>query len=214
MACGHVFTDGYFRPDIAAAIFSKTMEYQKVGYDVEGQRHVSARMVERVARYIPDGAWMDVGVGNGSLIFTAAEWGYTPVGVDLRQENVEALRKLGFEAYAFDFGQLDQAGRFSVISMADVLEHMPSPSKGLIDAYRLLQPGGALLLSMPNLDSVAWKLLDANRSNPYWGELEHYHNFGRVRLYSLLREHGFTPASYGVSQRYRVCMEVIALRNG
>jgi hypothetical protein len=49
--------------------------------------------------------------------------------------------------------------------------------------------------------------------NPYWGEIEHYHNFGRRRLYALLEEHGFEPARYGVSFRYRACMEVIARRS-
>ena len=57
-----------------------------------------------------------------------------------------------------------------------------------------------------------WRLLDAVNANPYWGELEHYHNFGRARLYALLIEYGFEPLHYRVSERYRVCMEVIARR--
>jgi protein O-GlcNAc transferase len=63
--------------------------------------------------------------------------------------------------------------------MADVLEHMPYPKKRLAAAHRLLQPGGALFVSMPNRDSMVWRLLDAAEANPYWAELEHYHNFGR-----------------------------------
>jgi hypothetical protein len=59
--------------------------------------------------------------------------------------------------------------------------------------------------------NMVWWLLDANGVNPYWGEIEYYHNFSRKRLYALLEEHGFRPAEYHVSERYRVCMEVIAL---
>lgn len=210
--CAHVFTDGYFSADVLAAIFEHAHDHQKPGWAFEQQRVVSARMVERVARHAESGVWLDVGFGNGSLLFTAAEWGFTPVGLDLRPSSVEAMRKLGIEAHCLDVATLDEPERFSVVSMADVLEHMPFPQDGLAAARRLLRPGGVLFASMPNYDCMAWRLLDSDNANPYWGELEHFHNFSRVRLYALMRDLGFEPIGYGVSERYRVCMEVIARR--
>jgi 2-polyprenyl-3-methyl-5-hydroxy-6-metoxy-1,4-benzoquinol methylase len=210
--CGHVFTDGWLTDAACAIVFSRTNESQKIGWQIEPQRLVSARMVAKVARHVADGAWLDVGFGNGSLIFTADEFGYEAVGVDLRRDNVDGLKALGYEAYDMSLEKLDQPGRFSVISMADVLEHMPFPKAGLEDARRLLRPGGLLFLSMPNLDSELWRFLDRTRSNPFWGELEHYHNFGRKRLTALLAEHGFRAIEYGISERYRACMELIALK--
>jgi predicted SAM-dependent methyltransferase len=94
--------------------------------------------------------------------------------------------------------------------MADVLEHMPFPQEGLAATRRLLRPGGILFVSMPNYDCAAWRLLDVNNSNFYWGELEHFHNFSRRRLYALLSDMGFEALHSGISKRYRVCMEVIA----
>ena len=210
--CAHVFTDGYFPPNVLATIFQRTHDNQKPGWKFEAQRKVSARMVENTARYVDSGAWLDVGFGNGSLLFTAEEWGFDPVGLDLRPTSVEAMRSLNIEAYCLDPTALDSPGRFSVVSMADVLEHMPFPKDGLMAAYRLLASGGILFVSMPNYGCAAWRLLDAAEANPYWGELEHYHNFSRARLYALLRECGFEPLHYTISQRYRVCMEVIARR--
>jgi len=210
--CGHVFTDGYFTPEACSILFSRTNANQQVGHDFERQRVVSARIVEKVLPYADEGAWLDIGFGNGSLLFTAQEYGFTPVGTDLRASNVETLQRLGVQGHCADLLSLDAPGAFRVISMADVLEHMPFPKQGLTHAHTLLEPGGVLFLSMPNLDSLAWKLLDGARQNPYWGELEHYHNFGRARLYALLAETGFRPFRYGISERYRVCMEVLALR--
>ena len=210
--CSHVFTDGYFSPQAAAIIFENTNEYQKPGAAFEQQRHVSARMVESVARYIKSGSWLDVGFGSGSLLFTAEEWGFTPIGIDLRQSNVEAMRQFGIEANCADITAVDGENRFSVISMADVLEHMPFPQEGLVAARRLLLPDGILFVSMPNYNCAAWRLLDANNANPYWGELEHFHNFSRSRLYTLMKDMGFGAIHYGVSERYRVCMEVILRR--
>lgn len=210
--CEHVFTDGYFTSDAASVIFSSTNGHQQPGAGFEQSRAVSARIVERVAHYVEAGAWLDVGFGNGSLLFTAEEWGFEPMGLDLRPSSVEGLRRLGFEARCVDVTDLDEPGRFAVISMADVLEHMPYPRAGLAAAHRLLRPDGMLFASMPNYDCAAWRLLDAVDANPYWGELEHFHNFSRRRLYALLTEHGFEPVHYTISERYRICMEVIARR--
>ncbi|MFB7468437.1 class I SAM-dependent methyltransferase [Streptomyces sp. NPDC056224] len=211
-ACGHVFTDGYFTDEVAAEIFSSANPNQQPGAGFEQNRYISARIVERVARYVADGAWLDVGFGNGSLLFTAQEWGYEPQGLDLRPSTAEGLRRLGVEARCADLTALDEPGRYSVISLADVLEHMPYPGEGLVAAHRLLREDGVIFASMPHYDCAVWRLLDAADANPYWGELEHFHNFSRRRLYELLGEHGFEPLHYAVSERYRACMEVIARR--
>lgn len=211
-SCRHVYTDGYFSPEVLAAIFSRTHEQQIPGFQIEEQRHVAARMVERVCAFVSGGAWLDVGFGNGALLLTAQEWGYRPLGLDLRRASVDGLRKLGIEAHALDIAELAPAEGINVISMADVLEHMPFPVKGLEAAHRLLAPGGVLLASMPHYDCPTWRVLDQANNNPYWMEIEHYHNFSRQRLYRLLEDNGFEPVSYGVSERYRVCMEVIARR--
>lgn len=218
-ACRHVFTEGYWTTDALALIFAKTHDNQKPGYDMEGQRPISAEIVDRVVAshgsgWQPaDGAgWLDVGFGNGSLLFTAAEYGFRPVGLDLRADSVAAMAAIGIEAHQRDIVDLDVpgGGGFAVISMADCLEHMPFPKAGLAAARRLIVDGGALFLSMPNAAAPVWEYLDAKDVNPFWGELEHYHNFTRERLYALLAETGFRPVSYGISKRYRCCMEVVA----
>lgn len=209
-SCSHVFTDGYFSPEVASVVFSKAHENQKPASDMERQRPISARVVERVARHVSEGAWLDVGFGNGSLLFTAAEWGFEPVGIDLRQSSVDAMARFGVEVHCVDIASLNGDGRFSVVSMADVLEHMPFPKVGLTAARRLLKDGGVLFISMPNFGCPLWQFLDSQRTNPYWSEIEHFHNFSRARLYALLKEMGFTPLGYDVSQRYRVCMEIVA----
>ena len=120
------------------------------------------------------------------------------------------MARFGVEVHCVDIASLNGDGRFSVVSMADVLEHMPFPKVGLTAARRLLKDGGVLFISMPNFGCPLWQFLDSQRTNPYWSEIEHFHNFSRARLYALLKEMGFTPLGYDVSQRYRVCMEIVA----
>lgn len=215
-ACDHVFTEGYWTDEAQAKIFQRTHDNQKVGAGAEQMRVISARMVEAVIEHSPInkveriGAWLDVGFGNASLLLTAKEFGFDVVGLDSRPQSVEDLQSLNIQASTelLTFHKSPRA--YSVISLADCLEHVPFPTEYLRAADRLLASDGVLFLSMPNLESPLWTILDNQRANPYWSELEHFHNFSKTRLCSLLDETGFVPVHFGVSERYRVCMEIIA----
>jgi SAM-dependent methyltransferase len=210
--CDHIFTSGYFTPTVEADLFKKIQADQVAGYDMERNRGPASKIVDRVMPFVTEGVWLDVGFGNGALLFAAQEYGFHPVGLDTRAENVQLLRTYGIPAYAQSVAQVQMTEACSVVSMMDVLEHMPYPGDGLRGAHALLKSNGILLVSMPNTECAVWRLWDEQNGNPYWGELEHYHNFSRTRLYSLLREYGFKPLQYKISERYRACMEVIAVK--
>lgn len=210
--CLHIFTEGYYTDDVCKIIFGKTHDNQKVGGPIEKNRYVSSKMVEKVLPFASEGSWLDVGFGNGSLLFTAQEYGFKPIGIDLRIDNVNVLKSIGIDSYCEDLSNLSLPEKLSVISMADVLEHIPYPKNALLAANNLLKENGVLLVSMPNTENLLWKVLSDRNQNPYWGELEHYHNFSRTRLYALLSEFGFEPVRYGISERYRVCMEVVSIK--
>jgi SAM-dependent methyltransferase len=211
-ACTHVFTDGYFGAEATKIIFARTQANQMPTWNADHDaRLLHSRMVAYVLQHRRGlgGRWLDVGFGNGLLLAAADEFGFEVVGLDARESSVKALRELGFEAQATDLATFESEP-FDVISMADVVEHVPYPKTVLEAARRLLKDDGLLFVSMPNIDCFAWKALDATKSNPYWGELEHFHNFGRKRLYALLDENGFEPCGYRCNERYFVGMEIVA----
>lgn len=213
--CGHVYTEGYFDPRVLQQLFSRVRLEQRVGHDFERKRPIAARIIERVQRHGPGGVWMDVGFGDGALLMTAVEFGYQGVGVEPHAENVRQLTALGivgYDASLADFGTEDFKWLpvCDVVSLADVLEHVPDPRAALKCVHRQLREEGILFVSLPHYGCPAWLMLDALNVNPYWAELEHFHNFSRAGLYALLRETGFEPLHYAVSERYRVCMEIIA----
>jgi 2-polyprenyl-3-methyl-5-hydroxy-6-metoxy-1,4-benzoquinol methylase len=215
--CGHVFTNGYFTEAALGVLFQSTNNEQIVGTDIEFHRKISAKMVQRVIDAIglpDDRLWLDVGFGNGSLLMTALEFGFTAFGIDLRKQNVEDLAPFGIPAYHGTLGSASESSSIpakpTVISMADVVEHEPFPIDSLRSARALIQDDGVLLISMPNADAPLWHYWNSRHVNPYWIEIEHYHNFTRTRLYKILGEAGFTPIHYAISERYRGCMEVLA----
>lgn len=212
-SCAHVFTEGYLTPAGMEAIHSGTAAEMRVGKDAENNRKTAARIVSRITRYVGDGEWLDIGFGNASLLFTAAEWGFIPVGVESHVPSVDRLKRFGYEAHR-SLSDVSGQNRFSVVTMYDALDREPFPGQTLTTINRLMRDGGILVLSMLNMETVVWRALEATRSNPYWAELERYHNFTRSGLVALLKAKGFKLQEYDIGQGHRSGMEVVAVKTG
>ena len=212
--CQHQFINGHFTDEALEVIFSKTPEHTTLGHNLEEGRKMSARMIDKVTPYKSCGTWLDVGFGNGSLLFTADEYGYEPIGVDLRKDVVAALKAEGIQAHCDSVQNIEFQMSISVVSMMDVLEHIPYPKEVLMSLHSIMDEDGILLISTPNSESWVWKFLNKKNKVPYFfNTIEHYHNFSKTRLVSLLNECGFNIKNYGISERYRSCMEIVAQKN-
>lgn len=79
------------------------------------------------------------------------------VGVDLHQERLDAshvlLAERGVAHYETVCAPVEATGlpssSFDKALAIDIIEHLPEPKKILEEAYRLLKPGGQLLVSVP-----------------------------------------------------------------
>ena len=215
--CDHSFTDGYFGPDGFQELAKKSHAKQVfLSANAEKLRLLCSRIVTNVSnvRNSYSGRWLDIGFGNGALLLTAKEFGYLPTGLDMRNTSIKMLKPYIDDVRNQDFLEVDELGQYDVISMADVLEHVPFPKPFLIHAHQLLKADGVIFISLPNLSAPIWDILTHNNnSNPYWREIEHFHNFSRERLVALLSEHGFEFCHYGISERYRAGMEIIARKS-
>ena len=219
--CGHIHTDGYWSEEGIELLLARAHNGQVVDSNFDQKRFVWAPVVQAVVELLEvpeltfDGRvmWLDVGCGDGALVMTAAEFGFDAVGLDCRKETVQRITALGYKAIEGDFLNLSIAESFDVVSMADVLEHLPFPVPALRKAHEILKPTGVLHVSCPNVESAPWQAMDRALSNPYWIEMEHCHNFSRRLLTAVIRECGFRPVRYGVSQRYKAGMDILALKS-
>lgn len=217
--CQHIYTRCYFTAQGLTLLFSKAHAMQVTGLNLDQERARWAPTVERVQRHLQQQGWMrermvwlDVGCGAGGLVITAAEYGFNAIGLDSRIQAVERIEALGYSAVVGNLMALQVTDPVMVMSLADVLEHVPFPRQALQRVHAALLPGGLAMISCPNLDSGSWREANAKGVNPYWSELEHHHNFSRASLMRLLAEEGFVPVDYSISIRYKSCMEVIARR--
>jgi protein O-GlcNAc transferase len=218
--CTHVFTQYHWTEAGLAEVFHKAHAGQVAGGDPDHKRQVWKPVVRNAldllggyGAVMTPGAqptWLDVGCGDGALVMTAAEFGFAALGLDARQEPVAALQRLGYAAAQSEFLAARSETPVTVVSMFDVLEHMVFPRKALAHAHDLLAPGGLLVISLPNMDSSSWRLMDQSGANPYWMEIEHHHNFTRASLTAQLVANGFEVALFDIPGRYKAQMELYA----
>lgn len=100
---------------------------------------------------------LDVGCSAGYVLAAAKRLGLEPIGVDISTFAVELCREKGFRAELGSLSKLPLPDEsVDIITLKHTLEHVPDPLDGLRELRRVLRPGGALLIVVPDADK--WKI--------------------------------------------------------
>ena len=109
--------------------------------------------------------YLDVGCSNGEVIGSVGGRCSRAVGIDVDQRTM-AEAKTNHPEFEFVLGSADDLPfddeTFTMVSLLDVLEHVPRPIESLKEINRVLKPGGHLVISVPHKGSF-W-FIDAQRS--------------------------------------------------
>ena len=155
-----------------------------------------------LARHIEAGAVvLDLGMGTGGLgKYLAARQSITLDGVTLSDEEAQragpAYRQVVVaDLDSADLTQLFAGRRYDRIVCADVLEHLKNPERILQQCQLLLQPGGQLLTSVPNVAycGLLAELLQGEFEYRPEGLLDNTHLrfFTRQSLHRFFAQHGW-----------------------
>jgi len=170
-----------------------------VDYDADkaAMRSVFERYLRDFERILGKaGRLVDIGAATGYFMKIAEERGWVTHGIEI-------------SAYAADFGRsrgLDietgtihtatfEKESFDLVTMWDILEHVPDPALDIGKACSLLKPGGLLAINTPDSGSRFAKL-----RGPSWHLLvppEHIFYFNRKSLKLLLDRNGLEILEVG-----------------
>ena len=136
---------------------------------------------------------LDIGSGRGWMLHDLRRKYHfkRTAGIQISRPAVEFSRKvLGLEIYDRDLLETDLGrSRFDIVTIWHVLEHVKRPQETIRRCRELLNPGGMLVVEVPNFDSwtCPWTL-------PKWLGFDPSHHltfFTQSSLISLLERNGF-----------------------
>jgi SAM-dependent methyltransferase len=172
----------------------------------DDKRRVSSAALAELQRRYPDhGRLLDIGCGSGVFLDEAHHAGWNAVGLDLSpaagSNAVEVACVIGGSANSVPLLRAS----VQVVTMWNVLEHLHDPRGVLDQIAQVLEPGGTLVLRVPNMNfhqslrttgcvsRGALQIL-GKRMPPFLGGIappEHLLGFGPKTLSDLLHRTGF-----------------------
>ena len=153
----------------------------------------------KIASHLPRGARvLDVGCGTGCLskiLVEERELALTGVEPDSDRVAVAKGRGVNVVEGYFDETFIAQHGKFDAVVLLDVLEHLVNPGALLRIARKALNPGGRVVVSVPNVAhwSVRYRLLRGRFDYGPFGIMDatHLRWFTREALVRLFELTGF-----------------------
>jgi SAM-dependent methyltransferase len=148
--------------------------------------------INRMKTYSRAGKLLDVGCNIGLFLKVAREEGFDVTGVELNRDCAAYGREnFGLEIHSEYLDAIGfPSGSFEVVTLFDVLEHIPDLHNFLKEVRRIIRPGGLLVVQSPNLGSLMAELTGSQ-----WSWLtppDHLYHFTPETLQLLLHESGFT----------------------
>jgi len=159
--CGLVYVSPRLKPEHIVRGYSEGEDPRFVS-QAHGRELTFARALRRIMHHAKrPGRVLDIGTAGGSFLAVAKRGGWDVDGI----EPSRWLCRWAKNHYGLDVrpGTLEEhhfpPESFDLVTLWDVLEHMPQPEETLAACERLLKPGGLLVVNFPDIGSTPARLM-------------------------------------------------------
>lgn len=129
-------------------------------------------------------------------------------GSDMSLHACEKARSKGFKVYNGLVSELKlQKEYYDIINMSHVIEHLNDPADAVKKLKEFLKPGGRMIISTPNFDSIAAKIFRS-----YWYAADaprHLYLFNCRTLSELIKKSGLAVAEISYDTGPKVAIKSI-----
>jgi glycosyltransferase involved in cell wall biosynthesis/SAM-dependent methyltransferase len=165
----------------------------------EARAAMFSAIVDRVARLKPAARVLDIGCGGGQLLRSTESRGWLPFGADLSGDACAVSTAAGVPAAQADATALPYRDAcVDIVFALNLVDHTADPFRVIREAYRVLAPGGLLVIRVPNAAFHrawvrAWSALGLWARWRGWDRLPilHLFAFPAAGLRHLARRGGF-----------------------
>ncbi|MCG8323935.1 MAG: class I SAM-dependent methyltransferase [Thiotrichales bacterium] len=181
------------RPVFKEVINTYTDDYSKAyAKKADKKQRRSLKRVRMAARLLDQpGRWLDVGCSAGFVVQAANACGFDGWGVDVEPWGIEYAKE-HLQLNNLYHGMLEEQNfpdrHFKVISLYDVIEHVPDLNRLVGELARLLDGNGLIDIVTPDVGH--WRV---TRPLSEWKEIkpsEHLYYFSKQTLDRLFERHG------------------------
>ena len=107
------------------------------------------------SRFVTGREVLDVGCGLGQFVEVANMSGWIAEGLDLSRGAVDFARRQGVAVRELDFFSEEiKPNSYDLVTLFEVIEHVPNPTEFLFRAGEVVHPGGLVYLTTPNFASL------------------------------------------------------------
>ena len=136
------------------------------------------------------GKILDVGAGPGTFVEVAKERCWEPTAVEFNSFCVKRIKSLGIECIDEPLENVDlPENSFDCVTLWAVFEHLQDPHNMLQIINKLLRPGGILAILVPNINSLAARIMH-ERCATFSGDT-HINFFNYKTLTKIQEMNGF-----------------------
>ena len=186
--CGMVYANPVPAEYASGQFYDETAGYYLSPSKLEGDYSPVRfkRELRLFRRHCVGGEVLDVGCSSGAFLFQLQRQfagAYKALGTDVSGPSLDYAKSRGIPVVRGNFLEHDFAERrFEAITFWAVLEHLFEPGRFLEKAVTLLKPNGMCFVLVPNLNSLAVRLLGPKYRYVY---PQHLNYFTKTTLHRL-----------------------------
>lgn len=160
-----------------------------------------ATLIKHSGRKATDIRFLDIGASSGYMVQAALEAGVQAYGIEPGSSGVALAKERGIELLQATAEQLPfPDNHFDIVHSHHVFEHVASPMLSAQEAFRVLKPGGIVLIEVPNqFDNIRfWRDVVFKRVSQRKRDIRSIHHlsfFSKKSMYDLLTRSGFKNVS-------------------